>query len=232
MKAIVVIPTYNEIENVDALLEAVLAARFAPSILVIDDASPDGTGARLDEWTAREPRVSVIHRPGKMGLGTAYIAGFSQALREGYDAIVQMDADFSHSPADIPTLIDKIDEFDVAIGSRYVPGGRTHGWGLHRQLLSKGANAFARGMLGFKVKDCTAGFRCYRSEALRKIDFTKVLAEGYSFQVEMLFRILKNGGKVGETPILFEDRRHGRSKISRTEVFRAIGTVLRLSGER
>ena len=231
MKAVVVVPTYNERQNIDALLEALLALPGGLHVLVVDDGSPDGTGTRVDEWVAREPRVGVIHRPRKMGLGTAYIAGFSRGLADGFEALIEMDADFSHRPAYVPELIAKAGEFDLVIGSRYIPGGGTSGWGLHRRLLSQGANVFARGMLGLKVRDCTAGFRCYTAAALRRIDFTGVLAEGYSFQVEMLVRILKSGGRVAETPIIFEERRHGRSKISRAEVFKAIGTVIRLARE-
>ena len=232
LKSIVVVPTYNEIDNIDALLGALLSLESGVDILVIDDGSPDGTGARVDEWTRRESRVRVLHRPGKMGLGTAYIAGFTRALADGYEAIIEMDADFSHRPAYIPELLAKARDSDLVIGSRYVPGGGTTGWAFHRRLLSEGANVFARGMLGLSVRDCTAGFRCFRADALKKIDFASVLAEGYSFQVEMLFRILKNGGRVAEVPIILEERRLGSSKISRTEVFRAIGTVLRLAGER
>lgn len=232
MKSIVVVPTYNEIQNIDALLGALLALPSAVHVLVVDDGSPDGTGARVDEWSRREPRVGVIHRPRKMGLGSAYKAGFTHALAQGYEAMIEMDADFSHRPAYVPDLLSKAEVFDLVIGSRYIAGGGTSGWGLHRRVLSEGANVFARGMLGLNVRDCTAGFRCFRAEALRKIDFTSVLAEGYSFQVEMLFRILKSGGRVAEIPIVFEERRHGKSKISRTEVFRAIGTVLRLFRER
>jgi dolichol-phosphate mannosyltransferase len=231
LKAVVVIPTYNELQNIDSLLEALLALPSGVSVLVVDDGSPDGTGARVDQWVRRESRVGVIHRPGKMGLGTAYKAGFSRALSEGFEGVIEMDADFSHRPAHVPELLTKANDFDLVIGSRYIPGGGTSGWGLHRRMLSEGANVFARGMLGLKVRDCTAGFRCYRAEALRRIDFTTVLAEGYSFQVEMLFRLLKSGGRVAEIPIVFEERRHGKSKISRAEVFRAIGTVVRLSRE-
>jgi len=232
LKAVVVVPTYNEIENVDALLEALLALPGEVHVLVVDDNSPDGTGERVDGWTRKEPRVGVIHRPGKLGLGTAYKAGFARALAEGFEAIIEMDADFSHRPSYVPDLLAKARDFDLVIGSRYIPGGGTSGWGPHRRLLSEGANVFARGMLGLTVRDCTAGFRCYTAEALRRIDFSSVLAEGYSFQVEMLVRVLKSGGRVAEIPIIFEERRHGKSKISRAEVFRAIGTVLRLRRER
>ena len=232
LKGIVVVPTYNELQNIDALLEALLALPDRVHVLVVDDGSPDGTGGRVDEWVRREPRVGIIHRPRKMGLGTAYKAGFSRALSEGFEAMIEMDADFSHRPAYVSELLAKAADFDLVIGSRYIPGGGTSGWGFHRRLLSEGANIFARGMLGLEVRDCTAGFRCYTAAALRRIDFTSVLAEGYSFQVEMLVRVLKNGGRVAEIPIIFEERRHGKSKISRAEVFRAIGTVLRLSRER
>ena len=200
MKSIVVVPTYNEIQNIDALLKALLALPNGVHLLVVDDGSPDGTGARVDDWVGREPRVGVIHRPRKMGLGTAYIAGFGRVLSEGYEAVIQMDADFSHRPDYVPELLAKAKDYDLVIGSRYVSGGGTSGWGLHRRVLSKGANIFARGMLGFPVRDCTAGFRCYRAEALRKIDFTSVLAEGYSFLVEMLYRTLKSGARVAEIP--------------------------------
>ncbi len=232
LKSVVVIPTYNEIQNIDALLEALLALPSRVDVLVVDDGSPDGTGRRVDEWVRRESRVGVIHRPKKLGLGTAYIAGFTRALSGEYEAVIGMDADFSHRPSYIPDLIARAEEFDLVIGSRYIEGGGTSGWGLHRRLLSKGANVFARSMLGLPVRDATAGFRCYRAETLRKIDFATVLAEGYSFLVEMLFRVVRNGGRVAEIPIVFEDRRHGRSKISRAEVFKAIATVLRLSRER
>jgi dolichol-phosphate mannosyltransferase len=232
LRAIVVIPTYNEIENIDALLEVLLALESGVDILAIDDSSPDGTGARLDDWNRREPRVRVLHRPGKLGLGTAYIAGFTRALAEGYEAIVEMDADFSHRPDYVPHLLSMTSDYDLVIGSRYIPGGGTRGWGLHRRFLSEGANLFTRVMLGLKVRDCTAGFRCFKASALRKVDLSSILAEGYSFQVEMLLRILKSGGRVAEIPIVFEERRHGSSKISRTEVFRAIGTVFRLAREK
>ena len=232
MKSIVVVPTYNEIDNIDPLLEALLGLAANPDVLIVDDGSPDGTGVRVDEWSRKSSRVRVVHRPRKMGLGTAYIAGFTRALAEGYDAVVEMDADFSHRPSYVPDLLAKAADFDLVIGSRYIAGGGTRGWGLHRRLLSEGANLFARAMLGLNVKDCTAGFRCFRADALRRVDLGAILAEGYSFQVEMLFRILLGGGRVAEIPIIFEERRHGRSKISRSEVFRAVGTVLRLSQER
>ena len=232
MKTLIVVPTYNEIQNVDALLDALMALQPAVDVLVVDDGSPDGTGRRVDERAMGEPRVKALHRPRKMGLGTAYIAGFTQGLDAGYDAVMEMDADFSHNPSYVPALIRASERFDLVIGSRYVESGGTRGWGFHRRVLSEGANLFARTLLGLSIRDCTAGFRCYRASALRRIDFKQVLAEGYSFQVEMLWRILGTGGTVGEVPIVFEERRHGRSKISRAEVFRAVATVLRLRREK
>ncbi len=230
--ALVIIPTYNERENLEPITAAVLAAEPRVDILVVDDNSPDGTGQLADALAAKNPRIKVLHREKKEGLGRAYLHAFRWALDAGYAYVIEMDADFSHKPAYVPDLLSKAADFDLVIGSRYIPCGGTSGWGFHRRLLSEGANIFARGMLGLKVRDCTAGFRCYTAEALRRIDFSSVLAEGYSFQVEMLVRVLKSGGQVAEIPIIFEERRHGRSKISRTEVFKAIGTVLRLARER
>ena len=232
MRTLVVVPTYNEIDNLDALLETLLGLPVSIDVLIVDDGSPDGTGELADAWSAREPRVKVLHRPRKMGLGTAYVAGFTRAMTEAYDAAMEMDADFSHSPAYVPALIEAAKNNDLAIGSRYISGGGTRGWGPHRRLLSQTANLFTRAMLGLDIRDSTAGFRCYRVDALRRIDFTKVLAEGYSFQVEMVCRVLQVGGTVVEIPIVFEERRHGRSKISRAEVLRALGTVIRLARER
>jgi dolichol-phosphate mannosyltransferase len=232
VRTVVVVPTYNEIQNIDALLESLLGLRQAVDVLVVDDSSPDGTGACVDGWATRTSRVRVIHRPSKQGLGTAYIRGFAAALAEGYEGMLEMDADFSHRPSYVPDLISRAETADLVIGSRYVKGGGTSGWGAHRRLLSEGANIFARAVLGLKVRDCTSGFRCFRADTLRRIDFKSVLAEGYSFQVEMLFRVLENGGSVSEIPIVFEERRLGKSKISRAEVLRAIGTVMRLARER
>ena len=230
-KPLVVVPTYNERENIEALLEELMRLDSV-HVLVVDDASPDGTGMVADEWATRDPRVHAMHRAGKLGLGTAYLAGFRWGLERGYDALLEMDADFSHSPAYVPRLIDGCREADLVIGSRYIEGGGTRGWAWHRRMLSAGANLFARGMLGLNVKDCTAGFRCYRAQALREVQLDAILAEGYSFQVEMLVRVLRARGAVTEVPILFEERRHGASKISRSEVVRAVATVLRLARER
>lgn len=232
MKSIIVLPTYNERENIDSLLTTVLELEPPLDVLVIDDASPDGTGLAADAWTRKTPRVRVTHRPGKLGLGTAYLEGFRRVLAEGYDRVLQMDADFSHHPSYVPGLIEKTSQCDISIGSRYVDGGGTRGWGLHRRILSRTANGFARFMLGFETRDCTAAFRCFRTDILRKIDLGSILADGYSFQVEILVRALQAGATVAEIPIVFEDRKLGRSKISRSEIFKAAGTVFRLAKER
>lgn len=228
-RPLVVIPTYNERDNIDGLLGELLAVSPWLNVLVVDDASPDGTGLAVDSWANRDSRIHVLHRARKLGLGTAYRDGFRWGLEHGYDALLEMDADFSHSPSYIPALIAGCVQADLVIGSRYVEGGGTRGWGWHRRLLSSSANLFARVMLGLPVKDCTAGFRCYRAAILTRIGPDSILAEGYSFQVEMLVRVLRTGGSVKEIPILFEERRRGSSKISRGEILRAIQTILLLA---
>ena len=230
MKITVIIPTYNEIENLARLVEQILALDIGAYIIVVDDSSPDGTGELADELAARNGRMKVMHRPGKLGLGTAYTAGFKQALIEGSDVIVTMDADFSHNPRYIPALVALIDQHHLAIGSRYVAGGGvTADWGIYRKFLSWGANHFTRLMLGLKAHDCTAGFRCYRREVLQSIDLDCIFSNGYSFLIEMLFKCQRVGFSVGETPITFENRHHGSSKISQVEIFKAMYTVLRLA---
>ena len=226
-----IIPTYNEKENIEALVTQLLALPTGVHVIVVDDNSPDGTGEIADRLAVEsDGRVDVIHRPGKLGLGTAYIAGFKQALAEGFDLICTMDADFSHNPRYIPSIVDKIGQgYDLVIGSRYVPGGGTAGCTFDRKLLSWGANAFARTMLGLRAHDTTAGFRCYRREVLEEVGMDEIKASGYSFLIEMLYRIHRHGRQVGEIPIIFENRRLGTSKISKDEVIRAMGTVLRLA---
>ncbi|HEY4688625.1 MAG TPA: polyprenol monophosphomannose synthase [Anaerolineae bacterium] len=228
MKSVVVVPTYNESDNIDALLTDLLSLPADLGVIVVDDNSPDGTGERADAWAARDGRAQVIHRSGKLGLGTAYIAGFRWALKDSYEHILTMDADFSHHPRFIPAMIELSRERDLVIGSRYVKGGGTLNCTWKRRALSQGANLFARLMLGLRATDCTAGFRCYRREALAAIDLDTIFSNGYSFLIEMLYRVQRNGGTVGEVPILFEDRRWGTSKISRQEIYRALYTVLRL----
>jgi len=230
----VIVPTYNERENIEALVTQLLALPTDVRVFVVDDNSPDGTGAIADRMAAdRKGRVVVIHRAGKLGLGTAYITGFRRALAEGADLICTMDADFSHNPRYIPAMVEKIgQECDLVIGSRYVRGGGTSGCTFDRKLLSWGANAFARTMLGLCAHDTTAGFRCYRHSVLESIELDEIKASGYSFLIEMLYRVQQRGWKVGEVPIIFENRRLGTSKISKNEVIKALGTVLRLAWAR
>ncbi|MHB0876110.1 MAG: polyprenol monophosphomannose synthase [Anaerolineae bacterium] len=214
----VVVPTYNEANNLPVLTEQLLALPLPGlHLLVVDDASPDGTGALADELAHQYAgRMTVLHRPGKQGLGTAYVAGFQLALAAGADFIVQMDADFSHSPAYIPPMVEQAQQHDVVVGSRYVPGGSTdERWSVWRYLLSWWANRiYTRAVLGLRVKDATAGFKCFRREALETISLDGVGSSGYIFQVEMAYLCQKLGLDVVEIPIYFEDRRIGRSKMS------------------
>jgi len=232
VKPVVIVPTYNEHDNIDTLIGELLALPVDLSVIVVDDNSPDGTGQLTEAWAARESRVHVIHRSGKLGLGTAYRAGFQHALGRGFDRVLTMDADFSHHPRYIPAMIELSQERDLVIGSRYVRGGGTRNCPVRRRMLSQGANAFARLMLGLRAKDSTAGFRCYRREVLLSIDLDTIFSNGYSFLIEMLYRVQRKGWLVGEVPIVFEDRQRGQSKISRQEIYRAMYTVLRLSVSR
>jgi dolichol-phosphate mannosyltransferase len=233
MKTAVVLPTYNERENLIGLVNQILALGIEAEVIVVDDNSPDGTGQLADEMAARDTRVHVIHRAGKLGLGTAYIAGFKWALSEGAERVVTMDADFSHHPRYVPALVALAEHYHVGIGSRYVPGGGvSQDWGGRRRFLSRGANLFARTALGLKAQDCTAGFRCYRREVLQSIELDRIFSNGYSFLIEMMYRCQRLGYSFGETPILFENRQQGSSKISQWEIYRAMQTVLRLSVSR
>ncbi len=224
----VVIPTYNESDNIPNLVGQILTLPISAHVIVVDDNSPDGTGRLVDSMAAQEPRVHGVHRPAKLGLGTAHIAGMRQAFALNLDPIVTMDADFSHHPRYIPNLIDGLGQFDVMIGSRYVPGGGTRFFSLQRQVLSHGANMFARLMLSLKATDCTAGFRAYRRAVLESLDLDGIFSNGYSFLIELLFLCQRRGWRIGEVPIIYEDRRAGKSKISKTEVYKATYTVLRL----
>lgn len=234
LQVAVIVPTYNERENIESLVTQLLALPTAVRIIVVDDNSPDGTGAIAARLAAESGgRMGVIHRAGKLGLGTAYIAGFKRALAEEADLICTMDADFSHNPRYIPAMVDKVGQgYDLVIGSRYVRGGGASGCTFDRKLLSWGANAFARTMLGLHAHDTTAGFRCYRREVLQGMDLDDIKASGYSFLIEMLYRVQRSDWRVGEVPIVFENRRLGISKISRAEVMRAMHTVLRLAWRR
>lgn len=214
----VVVPTYNEVDNLRSLVEAVLSQSENLSLLIVDDNSPDGTGQLAQELARNEKRLRVHHRPRKMGMGCAYREGFRHLLHEGASQyILEMDADFSHDPALVPVLIEtaKREGADLVIGSRYVAGGRIRGWDWKRLILSAGANRLCSLLLGHQVKDYTAGFRCYRAEALRQINLESIRSEGYAFQVEMTFEMLKKRFKVVEVPITFFERREGASKMSR-----------------
>jgi len=230
----IIVPTYNERENIEPLVEQLLDQPIDLGIIVVDDNSPDGTGEAADRLAAEnDGRVQVIHREGKLGLGTAYVAGFHRAIAEGADTIVTMDADFSHPPDRVPALVAKIEEgYDLVIGSRYVPGGRAVECTLPRKMLSWGANAFARILLGLKAHDTTAGFRCYRREVLESIALNEIFSNGYSFLMEMLYKVQRKGWRIGEVPIVFHNRRQGVSKISRNEIYKALYTVLRLFSQR
>jgi dolichol-phosphate mannosyltransferase len=226
----VIVPTYNEKENIEPLIERLLDLPVDVQVIVVDDNSPDGTGEIADRMAVEHPgRIDVLHREGKLGLGTAYITGFEHAIKHQSDLVITMDADFSHPPENIPSMIDKIrDGYDLVIGSRYVPGGKAVECTLPRKMLSWGANAFARVALGLTAHDTTAGFRCYRREVLESIDLNQIFSNGYSFLIEMLYKIQRQGWQVGEVPIVFHNRRQGVSKISRNEVMKAMYTVLRL----
>lgn len=228
MPAAVVIPTYNESDNIPNLVGEIMSLPIGAHAIVVDDNSPDGTGALVDSIAAREPRVHAVHRPSKMGLGTAHIAGIRDAFARNLDPIVTMDADFSHRPSYIPSLLDGLDRYDVMIGSRYVPGGGMQGRDLKLRIVSWGANNFARMMLGLKATDCTSGFRAYRRAVLESIDLDLIFSNGYSFLIELLFLCQSHGWRIGEVPITYEDRRAGTSKISRAEIYKATYTVLRL----
>jgi apolipoprotein N-acyltransferase len=222
----VILPTYNERETVQDVVERVLAASDRIDVTVVDDSSPDGTGDLVRKVADREPRVTLLERPEKGGLAGAYLEGFAAALALGYDLVVEMDADLSHRPEDLPTLLEAARGHHLVIGSRYVPGGRVRNWSLIRRALSRGGNLYVRLLLGLPVADATAGFRVYRQETLRELVAQRLRSEGYAFQVELAYRAWRRGLVVGEVPITFEERRHGHSKISRTIVAEALWQVL------
>jgi dolichol-phosphate mannosyltransferase len=224
-RALVCLPTYDEAENVGPITSAILAAAPGAEVLVIDDDSPDGTGRIADEIARREPRVHVLHRARKEGLGRAYLAGFAWALDRGYGLVLEMDADFSHHPRYLPTLLEAAERADLVLGSRYVPGGGTVNWGLGRRMLSRGGSLYARTILGLRIRDLTGGFKCFRREVLEAIDLSSVTCSGYAFQIELTWRAVRRGFRVAEIPIVFEDRRVGRSKMSRRIVLEAIRRV-------
>ena len=230
MKTLVVIPTYNERENIAALVPDVFAATPNVEVLVVDDNSPDGTGDVVRSLQNHFPHVHLLSRKGKEGLGKAYIAGFKWGLEKGYEAIVQMDADFSHRPEDLKALVSALPEYDFVMGSRWVSGGETVNWGLGRKFISRGGSFYARQILRFPVRDWTGGFNGWKAETLRKIGLDSVRSEGYSFQIELKYRALKLGLHGKEVPIIFEDRRVGQSKMSSRIVIEALYRVWGLRG--
>jgi len=222
-QSLIVIPTYNEVDNVRGIARDFLAALPGTELLFVDDNSPDGTGAVLDELAAAEPRIHVMHRAGKLGLGTAYVEGFGWGLARGYQYLFEMDADGSHDPKYLRGMLALAEDgADVVVGSRYVPGGGTENWGLGRKVISRGGSLYARTILGVDVRDVTAGFVCWRRGALEAIDLATITSNGYSFQIEMKYRAVKKGLRIVETPITFVDRRVGQSKMSRAIVAEAL----------
>ncbi len=231
---LVVIATYNEIESLPELTNEVF--RYAPDVdlLVVDDNSPDGTGRWCDERAADDNRIRVIHRSGKLGLGSATVAGMRYAIDHGYAYVLIMDADFSHHPRYIPTMRTGMDGegdescVDVMIGSRYVKGGKVEGWPLRRRFMSRAINLYARCLLGLKIRDCSGAFRCFRTDVLKQVDFDKIHSTGYSFLEEIFWHLKRKGARFGETPIVFVDRQQGQSKINMREALAALWSIFRL----
>ena len=231
-RTLIVTPTYNEKDNLPRFIDAVRSAWPAADLMVVDDNSPDGTGALADAIAAEDDHVKVMHRPGKLGLGTAYTQAFQKGMAEGYDRFFEMDADLSHDVRYLPDFIAALDEgADVVIGSRNIPGGGVEGWGLGRHAISKGGSLYSRAILGLGVKDLTSGYKAFTRQALEAIDIDTVHSNGYSFQIEMTYRALRKGMRVKEVPIIFVDRTAGKSKMSRRIFVEAIGVVWKLRGE-
>jgi dolichol-phosphate mannosyltransferase len=231
-RTLVVTPTYNEKDNLPLFIEAVRAAMPDARIMVVDDNSPDGTGAIADAIAAKDDHVRVKHRPGKLGLGTAYIEAFTQGLSEGFDRFFEMDADLSHDVRYLPDFVRALDEgADVVIGSRNIPGGNVVGWGAGRHFISKGGSLYSRTILGLPVRDLTSGYKAFTRRALEAIDISTIHSNGYSFQIEMTYRAVRKGMRVKEVPIVFVDRTRGQSKMSRKIFVEAIGVVWKLRAE-
>ncbi len=230
-RTLVTLCTYNEHDNLEPLIDEIHRALPDADVLVIDDNSPDGTGRLADELTAREPWIGVLHRPGKQGLGTAILAGFRLAIGQEYEYVINMDADFSHHPRYLTALRECMQRVDVGIGSRYVPGGGVEGWGWTRHFMSGGINWYARLLLRLKTRDNSGSFRCYRTAKLAELDFDRIRARGYAFQEEILYRLRRIGCTFEETPIVFEVRRSGHSKINWHETAAALWIILRLGVE-
>jgi len=228
MKTLIIIPTYNEIDNIEKLLEQVLAKSETIEVLVIDDNSPDGTALRVKFMQSSEPRIHLLERPGKMGLGSAYVTGFKYALERDYDYIMEMDADFSHNPEDIPLLLNAAKKYDLVIGSRYCEGVNIIHWPIKRLLISYFASKYVRTITRMPIKDPTSGFKCFQRKVLENIDLDKILSDGYAFQIEMNFRAWVKGFHIKEIPIVFTERKNGVSKMSRKIVWEAAWMVWRL----
>jgi len=231
-RGLVIIPTYNERENIESIIREVLKQNLPIDVLVVDDNSPDGTGDIVRRLQKRHDRIHLIERSGKLGLGTAYIEGFKWAIKSGYDFVFEMDADFSHNPNDLPRLYHALNDFDLVIGSRYIRGIRVENWPLSRKFLSYSANLFARFVTGVPVRDLTAGFKGIRSSVLKKLDLEKIKADGYGFQIEIHYYTYWNGFRVKEIPIVFVDRRAGKSKMSKQIIKEAFQVVILLGIKR
>jgi dolichol-phosphate mannosyltransferase len=227
-RTLVTVATYNEIENLPALVEAIWQVAPQADVLVIDDNSPDGTGRWCDNRSAADSRLFCVHRAGKLGLGTATVAGMQYAIEHGYDYVLNMDADFSHHPRYIPAILAGMEAADVSIGSRYCAGGGTKDWPLKRRWMSWAVNTYARLLLGLQPRDTSGAFRCYRVDVLKRLDFSQIVSRGYSFQEEILWRLKRVGARMSETPILFADRERGVSKINQREAFAALWIIFRL----
>lgn len=228
MKCVVVIPTYNEADNIGTLVPDILALGQEYEVVVVDDNSPDGTGGLVEEMAKNDPRVHLVSRPGKLGFGTAYVAGFSRALELDAEYIVQMDADYSHNPNDVPRLVEGADGADVVIGSRYVDGGRTEAWPLYRKFISRGSNLLIRLVLGVPLNDCTGGFKCFRRSALESIPFQGINSKEFAFLFEVNYLCHRSGKRLHEVPIRFVDRQAGMSKLSWRMFAEALSIILRL----
>ena len=228
MKAIVVIPTYNERDNIEMLVRQILSQSDSLETMVVDDNSPDGTGDIVDRMAADNPRVHVLHRAGKMGLGSAYREGFREALERGADFVMEMDADFSHDPCMLPLFLESMNHYDVVIGTRYLNGVSVVNWPIRRLILSYCANVYTRLITGLTISDCTGGFKCFRRAVLESIDLDSIKSDGYSFQIEMNYRCVEKGFSVGEIPIIFIDRHAGTSKMSKKIMLEAVLMVWKL----
>jgi len=228
VKALVIVPTFNEADNIPELVPRVLEQDPGIEMLVVDDNSEDGTGKLVDELMENEPRLHVLHRPRKMGLGTAYVAGFRYALERDYDLVFEMDADFSHDPDSLPAFLEAIQDADLVVGSRYLNGVTVVNWPLTRLILSYGANLYTRIITWMPVKDATGGFKCFRRATLEQIDLSRVNTDGYGFQIEMNFKVWRKGLRLVEIPIIFEDRRVGISKMNNKIVWEAMWLVWKL----